>query len=115
MWPFRSRSDDTAADAVPRWRKQLEKLRAADAGDDARYLDELRRCLVWYCNDELGVDAFVWLDLAERNDDVREAAEDDASYTGLRDLFIDLLHAPTDEAEALRDRLERLIARSGHA
>ncbi len=115
MWPFRSRSDDTTQDAVPRWKKQLEKLRAADAVDETRYLDELRRCLVWYCNDELGVDAFVWLDLAERNDDVREAAEDDASYTGLRDLFIELLHAPTGQADALRERLERLIVRGGHA
>ena len=115
MWPFRSRSDDTAPDAVPRWKQQLEKVRAGDTGDEARYLDELRRCLVWYCNDELGVDAFVWLDLAERNDDDQDAAVDDASYKKLRDLFIDLLHAPTGEADALRDRLEQIIVRGGHA
>lgn len=115
MWPFRTRRDEAAADAVPRWKKKLDELRRAEPGDDARYLDALRRCLVWYCNDELEVDAFVWLDLAERGDEVRDAVEDDVSFAKLRDLFIELLHNPAGKGPELRSRLESLIAQGGHA
>ena len=115
MWPFRSRNDNQAAAAIPRWRTELQALQGADATDNARYLDNLRRCLVWYCNDELGVDAFIWLDLAERGDESRNAAEDDHSLDGLRELFVDLLHEPPGEGAELRARFEQLIATRGHA
>ena len=115
MWPFRSRTKDTAAATIPRWQKELSALRQSGATDDARFLDRLRRCLVWYCNDELGVDAFIWLDLAERGDDSRNAAEDDKGLTELRDLFVELLHSPAGRGDELSARLEKLIAQGGHA
>ena len=114
MWPFRSRSEDATA-AVPRWKKELHALRDADASDESRFLDRLRRCLVWYCNDELGVDAYVWLDLAERGDEARDAAEDDKGLTELRELFVELLHNPAGKGDELRTHLEKLIAQGGHA
>jgi hypothetical protein len=113
MWPFRKRTDRTAAPAVPRWRRELDALKKTDGSDDARYLDHLRRCLVWYCNDELAIDPFVWLDLAERAEDAGEAAEDDTSLTALRKLFTELLHNPAGRGPELCSRLETLIAKGG--
>ncbi len=113
MWPFRKRSKAATAKAVVRWKEELDALRAGDVKDEARFLDRLRRCLVWYCNDELGVDAFIWLDLAERSDDERDAAEDDKSLSGLRDLFVDVLQSQGGQTTELLGRLEALIARGG--
>ncbi len=111
MWPFRSRTQDKAAVNPPRWQKQLELLRAADAQDDAAYLDALRRCLVWYCNDELQLDPFVWLDLAEPGDN----AADDQNDSELRSLFMDLLHSPVGQGVELRQRLEKIVSAAGAA
>ena len=115
MWPFRSRNEASASEAEPRWRTQLKALRHADSADEARYLDGLRRCLVWYCNDELGVDPFVWLDLAERGDEAGHVPEDDKGYAKLRALFVELLHNPAGKGDELRSQLENLIAQAGHA
>ena len=115
MWPFKKRAQDEAAAGVPRWQQQLRMLRNTDKTDDARFLDGLRRCLVWYCNDELKIDPFVWLDLAEPSDDSAEAAQDDHSLAALRGLFFDLLHSPREQGVELRARLEELIAEAGRA
>ena len=106
MWPFRSRTQDKAADELPRWQQQLQNLRATDATDDARFMDALRRCLVWYCNDELKVDPFVWLDLAEPGD----GSGDERNHAELRSLFIDLLHNPAGQGVEFRQRLENIVS-----
>ncbi|MFQ5982069.1 MAG: hypothetical protein ACE5KS_01715 [Woeseiaceae bacterium] len=103
MWPFRSRTQKKAAADIPRWLEQLQLLRNADPNDDARYLDGLRRCLVWYCNDELRLDPFVWLDLAEPADE----SVDDGSHTEL--------HNPSEQGVELRERLEQVISTAGRA
>jgi hypothetical protein len=106
MWPFRSRTQGKTAADLPRWRQQLQIVRAADAADDARFFDALRRCLVWYCNDELQLDPFVWLDLAESGD----GSDDSRSHAALRSLFIDLLHSPAGQGVEFRKRLETEIS-----
>ena len=111
MWPFRSRTQGKTAADKPRWQQQLQVVREADIADDARFLDALRRCLVWYCNDELQLDPFVWLDLAESGD----ASDDDRTHADLRSLFIDLLHNPAGQGVEFRRRLETIIAPAGAA
>lgn len=111
MWPFRKRTDKATAPAAPRWQRELDALRQAEETDAARYFDRLRRCLVWYCNDELAIDPFVWLDLAESAEDASEAAEDARSLAALRKLFTELLHNPSGRGAELRARLETLIAK----
>ncbi len=105
MWPFRSRTQEKTAADMPRWQQQLQVLREADTTDDVRFLDAVRRCLVWYCNDELQLDPFVWLDLAESGDD----SGDDPSHADLRSLFVDLLHNPAGQGDEFRRRLEKII------
>ena len=105
MWPFRSRTDKNTKADMPRWQKQLQTLRETDSEDDARYLDALRRCLVWYCNDELQIDPFLWLDLAESGDE----SDDARTHADLRLLFVDLLHSPAGQGVELRQRLETIV------
>lgn len=109
MWPFRSRTLEKTAADMPRWQQQLQSLREADTADDAHFFDALRRCLVWYCNDELQLDPFVWLDLAEPGND----AGDDRRYADLRSLFMDLLHNPAGQGVEFRQRLEKIISPAG--
>jgi hypothetical protein len=111
MWPFRSRTQGKTAADKPRWQQQLQVVRDADIADDARFLDAMRRCLVWYCNDELQLDPFVWLDLAESGD----ASDDDRTHADLRSLFIDLLHNPAGQGVEFRRRLETIVSPAGAA
>jgi len=108
MWPFGSRDKKASAAAAPRWQTLLAELRNDNGEDEARFLDSLRRCVVWYCNDELRIDPFVWLDLAERADEAGDEVEDDKAYTELRSLFVDLLHNPVGRGAELRTRLEEI-------
>lgn len=106
MWPFRSRTQEKTVVDQPRWQQQLQILDETLSEDDVRYADTLRRCLVWYCNDELRLDPFVWLDLAESGD----ASGDGQNNVALRSLFIDLLHSPTGLGGEFRQRLESIIS-----
>ena len=111
MWPFRSRAQKEASAEIPRWRRILQELEAGEADEDAHYVDALRRCLVWYCNDELQVDPFLWLDLAE----LGEGDEVDEEHGELRSLFFELLHSPTGRNAELRTQLVKLIAQGANA
>lgn len=112
MWPFRSRAQKELAAEKPRWQTLLQEL-GDDGGDnESRYLDALRRCLVWYCNDELRIDPFVWLDLVERGAEDKEDVGDEGEHAELRELFVELLHSPRGRGPELRLQLEGLIARS---
>ncbi len=109
MWPFGGSGQKKAAAEVPRWKTSLQELREAETDDEVRYFDALRRCVVWYCNDELGVDPFVWLDLAEGD----EAAESDSEHAELRAMFSELLLNPVGRSIELTERFEGLVADSG--
>ena len=111
MWPFRSRAQRGSATEMPRWQKLLQDLRDDDGENEGRFLDSLRRCLVWYCNDELAIDPFVWLDLAEPGDDTHE----DEDHVELRAVFVELLHSPTGRSNELMKKLDDLIGQGGRA
>ncbi len=113
MWPFRQRRKDAPDATLPRWERQLRRVHDYDDVDDARFVDALRRCLVWYCNDELGIDPFVWLDLAEPGDDEPAESSTAQNHADLRRLFFDLLHNPVGQGAELRTRLEALTVRAG--
>lgn len=110
MWPFHSRTQEKTAAEQPRWQQQLQILDESADGDDVRYADSLRRCLVWYCNDELKLDPFVWLDLAESGSQSDEALDDESRHAALRSLFIDLLHNPAGQSGELRQRLQGIVS-----
>ena len=113
MWPFRVRRKEKSNAGLARWQAQLQVVREADTADEERFFDALRRCLVWYCNDELQLDPFVWLDLAEPGDDVAGASANKRIHAELRALFIELLHNPDGQAAELRQRLESIVATPG--
>lgn len=90
MWFFRKQgSRDVPAD-TPRWQSLLTELEKSDDKTSPLFADNLRRCLVWFCYDELQVDAFEWLDLAEIADDPIAAN----SAPEIRQLFVGLLQHP---------------------
>ena len=113
MWPFRKHRKDAPGAAMLRWEHQLSRVREADNVDDARFIDAMRRCLVWYCNDELGIDPFVWLDLAEPGDDEPAGSSTAQNHADLRQLFVELLHDPVGQGAELRTRLEGVIGQAG--
>jgi len=113
MWPFRNRRSDSATAAEPRWQRQLRLVRETGDVDDVRFVDAMRRCLVWFCNDELGIDPFVWLDLAESSDDEAEESSAARNHAQLRRLFFELLHDPVGQGAELRTRLESVIGQEG--
>lgn len=107
MWPFFSRRLDSAPGQA-RWRSQLERLEQDPPDDEARYYDALRRCLLWYCHDELELDPFIWLELAE-------AEHEPAAMrwqAPLRELFSEVLNNPPGRGDELRARLVELTART---
>ncbi len=110
MWPFRSGAQEKTAAGQPRWQQQLQILDATIAEDDLRYADTLRRCLVWYCNDELQLDPFVWLDLAESSSDSDQPSSGQHNHAALRSLFIDLLHTPAGQSAEFRGRLQDIVS-----
>ncbi|NNC77184.1 MAG: hypothetical protein HKN77_04425 [Woeseiaceae bacterium] len=104
MWPFGNRQKNNSM-SVPRWQSLLQDLGRDVDQDEARLIDNLRRCLVWYCNDALRIDPFTWLDLAETGD--QSATE--TNHSELRSLFVLLLHNPVGRGDELKTQLQQLI------
>jgi hypothetical protein len=97
-----------AARSKTRWEEVLDILKSGDIQNEKEFVELLRKCLVWYCVDELDVDPFYWLKHEEEvalkeHHGVGNLAEH-------RDLFIDLLHSPSGENDILLERLTSLIA-----
>ena len=44
-----------------RWEEVLSTLKSGEIQNEKQFLDSFRKCLVWYCVDELKVDPFYWL------------------------------------------------------
>jgi hypothetical protein len=92
-----------------RWEPLLEQLRTGTYPDDAHQLDAMRRCLVWYCTDKLGVDPFYWVkNEHEVSGDKQKGKGDLAPY---RALFNDILLSPRGQGKQLLDRLTQLVKR----
>ncbi len=81
-----------------RWQRAARELAEPALGDDA-WSDQLRRCITWYCQDELGRNPVEWLRSG--------AATDDPAVVACRSLYLDVLAeegiAP-DRRESFRNR-----------
>lgn len=89
-----------------RWERAAMQLED-DTLDDEAWSDLLRRCLTWYCLDELGRNPFEWL----RADPGRAP---DALTVECRELFYDVLAEPRIDAarrSTFRARFTRATAR----
>lgn len=106
MWPFRFKKQSPfAAKATKRWQELWHELQDDSGADEARLFDRLRRCVVWYCTDELGKDPYNWLHVSERA--TNEDADDELD--SLRHLFVELLQNPAGQSAELRTRFAELI------
>jgi hypothetical protein len=106
MWPFRFRKQSPfAVKAANRWQELWDELQEDNGADEARFFDRLRRCVVWYCTDELGRDPYNWLHASEQ-----VSAEDaDDVLDSLRKLFVELLQNPAGQGPELQTRFADLI------
>lgn len=105
---FKRKTDVSASTA--RWEPILEQLRAGAYTDDAHQLDALRRCLVWYCTDKLGVDPFYWVKHEEEVSGHQQKGT--GELAGYSDLFKDILMSPRGQGKQLLDRFTQLIAKA---
>lgn len=92
-----------------RWEQPLEQLRSGAFTDDEHQLDALRRSVVWYCTDKLGVDPFYWI---KHQDEVSGKQQKVAGeLAGFRDLFTAILLSPRGQSKQLLDRFLQLTAK----
>lgn len=81
-----------------RWQRAARRLEEPALADDA-WSDQLRRCITWYCQDELGRNPVEWLRSG--------AATGDPALDACRSLYLDVLAeegiAP-DRRESFRER-----------
>lgn len=109
MSPFSFLKRKSSAErSKKRWQEVLDTLKSGEIQEDKRFLDEFRKCLVWYCVDELDVDPFYWLKHEEEV--MEDAHKGGGELTGYRDLFIEVLHSPSGKNSDLLDRFTTLIA-----
>jgi len=91
----------------PRWELVFEQLQSGKFEQDEKFMDELRRCVVWYCTDELEVDPFYWVKHQEEVSGKQQKGT--GEYAEFRTLFIELLHNPSGEGKALLERFKSLL------
>lgn len=104
MWSFfYRRKNSLAVKEAPRWQSLLHSLPDEEGENTGRLADDLRRCLVWYCSDELNVDTFDWLSPSG-------PGQQEPAHPELRMLFLDMLQNPAEQTEHLRSRLTTLLA-----
>lgn len=86
-----------------RWEQALDRLKN-DAMPDDEWCDLLRRCVTWYCMDELGQNPFAWLDKAIGGGDAQ---------TGASEFFLDILQQESIDTGRRADYLNRLLRVTG--
>jgi hypothetical protein len=93
--------------ASTRWEHALVGLRDESLRDD-EWSDRLRRCLTWYCVDELGYNPYAWLGAA-----ASDSAAGDQSQAQWREFFIDVLQQHGIEPARRDEYLDRLMQLTG--
>ncbi len=93
-------------DSDSRWELTLARLKDDTMPDD-EWSDLLRRCVTWYCMDELGRNPYTWLGAA-----AQDAASD--TPTGVRDFFLDVLHQESIDPARRTSYLDRLLGVTEH-
>ncbi len=101
--PLAVRSHDRNA----RWEHTLVRLKE-DAMADDEWSDLLRRCVTWYCVDELGQNPYAWLGAT-----ASDAASDIDSPSALQEFFLDVLHQESIDPSRRADFLDRLLGVTG--
>ena len=99
-------------DSNNRWEQPLTHL-ADDTMPDDEWSDLLRRCVTWYCMDELGQNPYAWLGAA-----AGVAADGIDTPAGTREFFLDVLHQERIDQSRRDEYLARLLGitgRDGHA
>ncbi len=76
---------------------------------DDEWSDLLRRCVTWYCVDELGRNPYAWLGAT-----ASDVASNTDTPSGLQEFFLDVLHQETIEQDRRADYLDRLLGVTGH-
>ena len=112
MSPFSFfKSGSSVQKTKTRWEEIQEQLHAGAFEDDAHLLDAIRKCLVWYCVDELDIDPFYWVKHQEEVSSKQQKGTEE--FEEYRKLFIDVLHNPEGQGKALLDRLSPLLVKNG--
>lgn len=93
--------------ASTRWEHALVGLRDESLRDD-EWSDRLRRCLTWYCVDELGYNPYAWLGAA-----ASDSAAGDQSQAQWREFFIDVLQQHGIEPARRDEYLDKLMQLTG--
>ncbi len=94
-------------DSNSRWELTLARLKDDTMPDD-EWSDLLRRCVTWYCMDELGRNPYAWLGAA-----ASDAASSTDTPAGVRDFFLDVLHQESIDPSRRADDLVRLLGVTG--
>ncbi len=89
-----------AHDSNSRWEQALARLQEDTMPDD-EWSDLLRRCLAWYCVDELGQNPYAWLGEATNAIDAPAAA---------REFFLDVLQQKSISSGRRAGYLDRLYS-----
>ena len=97
----RSRRSDS------RWEQTLTRLENDTMPDD-EWSDLLRRCVTWYCMDELGRNPYAWLGAA-----ASDAAGAGNTSAGAHEFFLDVLQQESIDTTRRADYFERLLAVTG--
>ena len=90
-----------------RWEQTLASL-SGDTMPDDEWSDLLRRCITWYCIDELDRNPYAWLGAA-----ASDAAGDTDTPADVRDFFLDVLHQESIDPGRRADYLDRLLGVTG--
>lgn len=101
MLAARSRNSDS------RWEQTLARLTNDTISDD-EWSDLLRRCVAWYCVDELGKNPYAWLGAA-----ASDAASGADTCVDVREFFLDVLHQESIDPSRRADYFERLLGVTG--
>ena len=101
MLAARSRNSDS------RWEQTLARLTNDTISDD-EWSDLLRRCVAWYCVDELGKNPYAWLGAM-----ASDAAGDTDTWADAHEFFLDVLHQESIDPSRRADYLDRLLNVTG--
>ena len=99
-------------DSGKRWEQTLARL-DDDSKSDDEWSDLLRRCVTWYCVDELGRNPYAWL-----GETARDQCSSAEPALRARDFFLDVLDQERIDASRraeYRDRLRNIIGRGQRA
>lgn len=89
--------------ALTRWQAVLAHLEAGELSDD-EWADAIRRCITWYCVDELSANPCQWLENGAPGQ-----GRAPASLTGFRTLFIAVLQEERIAPQQRRYWLDRFL------